>query len=201
MTIIGLTGSIATGKSTISSYLQTKQIPVVDEDLLAREVVEPGTPGIKQLEETFGQRIIHLDGTLNRGALGDLLFHNDWVREKVNAILHPLIFGLLDQRVAEYQAQQEPIIVVDIPLLYEEKGQDHVDEVWVVYVPEAVQLERLMQRNNLRRAEAKVKIETQLPIEDKAKWADVVIDNSKTKAESYQQVDKELERLNQAARV
>lgn len=201
MTIIGLTGSIATGKSTIASYLKSKQIPVVDADLLAREVVELGTPGLEQLEKAFGKRIIQLDGTLNRGALGDLLFHNDWAREKVNAILHPLIFELMDQRVAEYQAQHEPIIVVDIPLLYEEKKQDHVDEVWVVYVPEAVQLDRLMQRNNLKLSEAKVKIETQLPIEAKAKEADVVIDNSKTKAESYRQVDRELERLYQMMRV
>lgn len=199
MTTIGLTGSIATGKSTIASYLQTKHIPVVDMDLIAREVVEPGTTGLEMLEKTFGKRIINLDGTLNRGALGDLLFHNDWVREKVNEILHPFIFELADQRVAQYQTQEEPIIVVDIPILFEKEGQAQFDEVWVVYVPEEIQLERLMQRNQLKRAEAKVKIESQLSIEEKAQQADVVIDNSKTKEDSYRQVDRELERLYRAA--
>lgn len=198
MTLIGLTGSIATGKSTIAKYLQSKNIPVVDTDIIAREVVEPGTPGLAQLQQNFGKRIINLDGTLNRGALGDLLFHNEWVREKVNNILHPFIIELAKQRVAEYRAQQKPIIVVDVPLLYEGGGQEQFDEVWVVYVPQEVQLERLMKRNQMKRAEAQAKIETQISIEDKASRADVVIDNSSEVEAAYRQVDQQLARLERA---
>lgn len=195
MTLIGLTGSIATGKSTIAKYLLSKNIPVVDTDLLSREVVEPGTPGLAELQKAFGKRIINLDGTLNRGALGDLLFHSEGIREKVNEILHPFIIELANQRVAKYKARQEPIIVVDVPLLYEAEGQDSFDEVWVVYVTKEVQLNRLMQRNKLKRADAQAKIDAQISIEDKAKWADVVIDNSADVEAAYRQVDQQLNRL------
>lgn len=191
--IIGLTGGIASGKSTVAMYLKQKGIPVCDTDLLAREVVLPHTKGLTKLVERFGSQIIDVHGALNREKLGEIIFNNETAREQVNAILHPLIFEKVEQFKQQYA--DFPIVIIDMPLLFEVGYDKHVEQVMVIYVDEAIQYDRLINRNGLTTHQAKQRIDTQLPLCQKAKRADVVIDNNGTLEETYQQVDAYLKQL------
>lgn len=197
MKVIVLTGSIATGKSTASNYLISKGYPVIDLDLIARQVVEPGTPGLRALVDSFGQDILTDQGQLNRPALGQLLFNDDQVKDQVNQILHPLIFQEMERQVEEERRKQSPVVFLDVPLFFESNSQDRCkqDQVWVVAIPRDLQLQRLMDRNQLTLAEAEARIKSQMPVEDKIKLADVVIDNSKGLEDLYRVVDRALESL------
>lgn len=180
MRVIGLTGGIATGKSTVSNYLLSLGIPVIDADLISREVVEPGQPGLLKLLQKFGPEILTQDGQLNRPALAKKLFHNEAVRQQVNQLLHPLIYDRMFERVAAFQSQGEALVFLDIPLLFETQTKNLFDDIWLVYVPETIQLERLMKRDQLSQEAAVARIASQLSIEEKRLLADVIIDNSGT---------------------
>lgn len=180
MRVIGLTGGIATGKSTVSNYLLSLGIPVIDADLISREVVEPGQPGLLKLLQKFGPEILTQDGQLNRPALAQKLFHNEAVRQQVNQLLHPLIYDRMFERVAAFQSQGEALVFLDIPLLFETQTKNLFDDIWLVYVPETIQLERLMKRDHLSQEAAVARIASQLSIEEKRLLADVIIDNSGT---------------------
>lgn len=180
MRVIGLTGGIATGKSTVSNYLLSLGIPVIDADLISREVVEPGQPGLLKLLQKFGPEILTQDGQLNRPALAQKLFHNEAVRQQVNQLLHPLIYDTMFERVAAFQSQGEAVVFLDIPLLFETQTKNLFDDIWLVYVPETIQLERLMKRDQLSQEAAVARIASQLSIEEKRLLADVIIDNSGT---------------------
>lgn len=180
MRVIGLTGGIATGKSTVSNYLLSLGIPVIDADLISREVVEPGQPGLLKLLQKFGPEILTQDGQLNRPALAQKLFHNEAVRQQVNQLLHPLIYDTMFERVAAFQSQGEALVFLDIPLLFETQTKNLFDDIWLVYVPEPIQLERLMKRDQLSQEAAVARIASQLSIEKKRLLADVIIDNSGT---------------------
>lgn len=180
MRVIGLTGGIATGKSTVSNYLLSLGIPVIDADLISREVVEPGQPGLLKLLQKFGPEILTQDGQLNRPALAQKLFHNEAVRQQVNQLLHPLIYDTMFERVAAFQSQGEAVVFLDIPLLFETQTKNLFDDIWLVYVPETIQLERLMKRDQLSQEAAVARIASQLSIEKKRLLADVIIDNSGT---------------------
>lgn len=180
MRVIGLTGGIATGKSTVSNYLLSLGIPVIDADLISREVVEPGQPGLLKLLQKFGPEILTQDGQLNRPALAQKLFHNEAVRQQVNQLLHPLIYDTMFERVAAFQSQGEALVFLDIPLLFETQTKNLFDDIWLVYVPETIQLERLMKRDQLSQEAAVARIASQLSIEEKRLLADVIIDNSGT---------------------
>lgn len=180
MRVIGLTGGIATGKSTVSNYLLSLGIPVIDADLISREVVEPGQPGLLKLLQKFGPEILTQDGQLNRPALAQKLFHNEAVRQQVNQLLHPLIYDRMFERVAAFQSQGEALVFLDIPLLFETQTKNLFDDIWLVYVPETIQLERLMKRDQLSQEAAVARIASQLSIEEKRLLADVIIDNSGT---------------------
>lgn len=194
MFIIGLTGCISTGKSTVARYLKQLEIPVIDMDLVAREVVEPGTLGLQKLVSEFGEEILMDEGTLKRAALGELIFNNEVARQALNNILHPLIFQAAEAKRENYRKQGKPLIVMDIPLLYETSDLKDFDEVWVVYVPEEIQLQRLMKRDSLNVQEAKARIASQMSIEEKKMIADVVIDNSGSIEATQEQVRQQLKR-------
>ncbi len=179
--IIGLTGGIATGKSTVSSMLVRRGAHLVDADQIAREVVEPGSPVLSKVVERFGQAVLLGDGSLNRKQLGELIFNDSSARQDLEAILHPAIRQLIKDRMIAYD-QQDPagLTVVDIPLLYESKLDELLgfNEVLVVYIPRAVQLRRLMERDGLSENDAHRRLKAQMDIEEKKQRADVVIDNS-----------------------
>ncbi|AOV07245.1 dephospho-CoA kinase [Sporosarcina ureilytica] len=187
--IIGLTGSIASGKSTVSSLLRKKGYPIVDADEIARRVVEPGTSVIKEIGKTFGQEVIQEDGSLNRERLGQLVFGNEKDREKLNAIIHPAIRTEMLRQKDEHISNGANTIIMDIPLLFESKLQSFVDKILVVTVTPEIQKERLIARNNLTEKEADNRIKSQLSLEIKEAGADAVIDNNGTVEESEKQLE------------
>lgn len=189
MKIIGLTGSIATGKSTVSAYLQSLGEVVIDCDLIARDCVAPHSEGLRQIVATFGSDILLSDGALDRHALGHVIFDNHEKRAQLDAILHPLILEEVDRQVSFWRKKGVDRLFIDMPLLYEIGYEANVDEVWLVYVPQSVQLERLILRNNITKEEAEQRVYSQLSIEDKKRRANVIVDNSFSKENTYRQVD------------
>lgn len=195
MKIIAITGSIATGKSLVSNYLIENDYALVDTDKLSREVVEVGSTGLKALVESFGNRILQSDGSLDRKTFASIIFSDEKSRDLADSILHPLISDLARERLAAYQKRGCPIAFVDIPLYYEGQANIVVDSVWLVYTTETIQRERLMGRNNIDAQEAQKLINTQMSIETKANLADVVIDNTGSKQATYDQVDNLLDSI------
>ena len=185
---LGLTGGIATGKSTVTRFFRQHDIPVVDADVIAREVVEPGTDGLAEIIKTFGTEILLEDGSLNRKKLGEIIFKDEDKREMLNQILHQEIHQKMMMAKEKWENERVPLIVFDIPLLYEADYQSTFDAIMVVYVPEKTQIARLMERDELTVQQARDRIASQLPIEEKKARADIVIDNSQTIAETYEQV-------------
>lgn len=186
---LGLTGGIATGKSTVSTHFKEQHIPVLDADVIAREIVMPGEPALAEIVATFGEEILLADGTLNRQALGSVVFGNPAKLQQLNAITHPRVQASMRAQIAAHEAAGEPLIVLDIPLLLEGHNAAGADAVMVVSVPEEVQKQRLMARNNLSEEAALKRIISQMPLAEKRQLADYVIDNAGTIAETYAQVD------------
>jgi dephospho-CoA kinase len=185
--VVGLTGSIATGKSTVVEWFKTKHVPVIDADQIAREIVEPGRPILMQLKETFGEEIIQNDGSLDRALLGQMIFNDDTLRQTLDELMHPAIVREMITRRDAYIKQDAPLIILDIPLLFEAGLSDLVDRILVVYTTEAVQRERLMKRNDLSIQEAEARIKAQWSIEKKKQLATDVVDNNGSLAHTYQQ--------------
>lgn len=187
---VGLTGGIATGKSTVSQMLRVRGAAIVDADQVAREVVEPHTPGWKRIRERFGDRILRSDGFLDRKALREVVFRDPQARRDLNGILHPLIRERMLEKAESLERERpERIIVFDIPLLYESRLTHWVRKVIVVYIPESLQIRRLMAREGIGEEEALRMIRAQMPIEEKKRMADCLIDNSGTLEETERQVD------------
>jgi dephospho-CoA kinase len=188
--IIGLTGSIASGKSTVSKMLKELGYPIIDADLVARVVVEKGTKTLETIKEIFGEVVISSDGTLNREKLGNIIFSSPHDRKQLNDIMHPAIREeMLRQKDVLFQEGYDTI-VMDIPLLFESKLQSYVNKILVVTVTEETQLERLMARNNYSLEEAKARIQSQLPLSIKEKGADAVIYNNGTLENTNEQLKK-----------
>lgn len=186
--IIGLTGSIASGKSTVSSMLKEQGYPIVDADEIARLVVEPGTPVLKEIARTFGEDVLKEDGTMNREKLGAKIFSNPVEREKLNAIIHPAIRFEMQRQKEEWLSQGVKTVIMDIPLLFESKLRHFVDKVLVVSVTPETQKKRLIARNGLTEIEASNRIQSQLPMEVKEQGADAVIDNNGSIEETKRQL-------------
>ncbi|MCR8643744.1 dephospho-CoA kinase [Paenibacillus sp. N1-5-1-14] len=187
---IGLTGGIACGKSTVAAKLVQLGAILIDADVIAREVVMPGTPGLQQITAHFGPEVLQEDYTLNRKALGSLIFGDEEQRFALNAILHPLIRARIKSRLAEEQlANPDKLVVVDIPLLYESQYEVIVDQVMVVYIPRELQVERLMARDGYSLEEAESRLQSQMSIEEKRQRADIVIDNRGTIAATEEQIE------------
>lgn len=195
---LGLTGGIATGKTTISNYLKSIDIPVLDADEYARKVVEPGTPGLDEITNTFGEQVLRADGSLNRKLLGQIVFNDSSARQTLNDITHPRIQQMMADELHRLAEQQIPLVILDIPLLLENKNVAGADAVMVVTIPESLQLTRLMQRNNLTEKEAQSRISSQMPLVEKEKLADFVIDNSGTISSTQKQVEKVIQKIRQS---
>lgn len=188
---IGLTGGIATGKSTVSHLLTERGAALVDLDRIAREVVEPGQAPLRQIVQRFGQAVLNEDGTLNRSKLGAIVFSNEAERKALEAITHPAIRASMREQMEALQRERpDRLVVVDVPLLYESGLQPFFERVMVVYAPRAVQLERLMKRNALSEEEAMQRINAQMDIEEKRRLADIVIDNGSSLEHTVEQVDR-----------
>ncbi|GAF67054.1 dephospho-CoA kinase [Bacillus sp. TS-2] len=187
--IIGLTGGIASGKSTVSNYLKNKEIPIVDADQIARQVVEPGQPAYLEIVNHFGTDILLPSKQINRPKLGKLIFDDEQKRLKLNDIVHPAVRSQMLLEKEHYQKQDHQQIVMDIPLLYESQLFYLVDRVLLVYVDENVQLQRLMQRNQYDRETALARIHSQWKLIDKKKRADAIIDNNGSLEATYQQIE------------
>ena len=178
--VIGLTGGIASGKSTVAAMLRDFHIPIIDADIIAREVVEPGKEAYKGIIDAFGQEILQTNGEIDRQKLGSIVFHNEEKRLLLNRIVHPAIRMEMNRQKDMYIEQGEKAIVLDIPLLFESKLTSLVHKVLLVYVDEEVQLHRLMQRNHLTAEEARARIVSQMPLRKKITLADEVINNNGT---------------------
>ena len=185
--VIGLTGGIGSGKSTVVQFLLALGYPVVDSDLLAREIVEPGSEALIEIEKAFGSEYILSTGCLDRKKLGNLVFSHPDQLEILNAITSEKISHLLKSRV-ELLKKEHEIIFVDVPLLIERGQIDYYDEIWLVYVPRHVQLIRLMERDGISLEFAEKQLAAQMPIEDKIPYADRVINNESDKIFLREQV-------------
>ena len=178
MRLIGLTGGIATGKSTVAGILAELGASIMDADALAHEVTASGRAAVADIARDLGAEFVLADGALNRPLLAERVFADPELRERLNAIVHPRVHRLIELRVAALASQGRRVVVIDVPLLFEARQRYDVDAVWLVYAPERVQIERLMARNGLSREQALLRVRAQLPIEEKRRMADVVIDNT-----------------------
>lgn len=178
MFVLGLTGGIASGKSSISAMLKEMGFPIVDADVIARRVVEKGSPVLERIKEEFGEGVLNTDRTLNRKALGQLVFSSSKKLELLNSITHPAIIDEIRRSINAFTADGEKICVLDAPLLIESGLNSMTDSVLLVYVDGKTQLHRLMNRDNIPEELALKKISSQMGFEEKKKYADYVIDNS-----------------------
>lgn len=194
--IIGLTGSIATGKSTVANMFRELDIPVIDADILAREVVEPGETAYKKVVQSFGEDILLEDQTLNRKRLGEIVFSDEVKRKQLNNIVHPAIRKRMIEKRDHFITAGNRCIVLDIPLLFESKLEHFADKTLVVYVNQEIQLQRLMKRNEFTEEEAMQRILSQMPVEEKAARADRTINNNGSKEETYAQLKQLLKEWN-----
>lgn len=194
---IGLTGGIASGKSTVLRWLQKKGVPYIDADVVAREIVEPGTPGLQELVDEFGPNTVQKDGTLDRAYVGSVVFSDPEALARINAILQPHIRRRIQELTEEWEAKGKQAIIYDIPLLFETDWHTKMDEIWLVYVNHMTQIERLMKRNSYSEQEALDRIRSQMSLDEKRDLSTVVIDNSGT----MKQLEKQLRKLWKTAKI
>ncbi|MBD2443992.1 MAG: dephospho-CoA kinase [Dolichospermum sp.] len=186
--LIGLTGGIATGKSTVANYLATGyNLPILDADIYARNAVSFGSPILSKIVGKYGEDIIFNDGSLNRGKLGEVIFNVPEERHWVESLIHPYVRSCFDKAIQESSANT---LILVIPLLFEANLEGLVNQIWVVSCSEQQQLERLMARNNLTAEQAAARINSQLPIAEKIARADVNLDNSSNLESLLQQIDR-----------
>ena len=178
MRLIGVTGGIATGKSTVDRLLEQHGAVVIDADELAREVVQAGEPALDAVAARFGSEVIRPDGSLDRTRLGEIVFADPDARRDLERITHPRIAELMQERIAQALASSAPLVAVDIPLLIENARESMFEGVLLVYAPREVQLRRLRERNGLDDAAAMQRLDAQLPIDEKRERATWIIDNS-----------------------
>lgn len=197
--IIGITGSIATGKSTASQILKNKGYIIVDADKLARDVVEKNKPAYLEIVDFFGEGILDESKNIDRKKLGSIIFKDENLRKKLNSITHPYIFEKIVEEVERYKGK-ESIIFLDIPLLIEglgsiKKYNIKLDEIWLIYIDTQTQLERLMARDLIDKNTALSKINSQMSIEAKKAYATRIFDNRGSVEELEKQLDKAVEEI------
>ncbi len=179
MQLIGLTGGIATGKSTVSAMFKKAGAIIIDADHIARAVVEKGLPAYREIVAQFGTEVLLPDGEINRNMLGDIIFNNHQKKQLLNNIVHPHVNQEVNRQIKQIQkTHPNAVIVLDIPLLIEAGMHDDLNEIIVVYTPQDIQIQRLMQRDHISEADALSRVQSQMPIEEKKKRATFVIDNS-----------------------
>lgn len=193
--VIGLTGGIASGKSTVSNMFRSRGIRVIDADLISRGVVEVGKPAYHQICETFGKGILHKNRTINREKLGGIIFSDEKKRQQLNNIVHPAVREEMLKQTQEEKNKKAKAVVLDIPLLFESNLSYMVDRTVLVYVDEGTQLERLMERNGYQKSEALSRISSQIPLKEKLTRADIVINNNGSIEETESQLQALLQDL------
>jgi dephospho-CoA kinase len=197
MKVIGLTGGIASGKSTVARILEECGAAVIDADQLAREVVAPGTPAHGAIVAEFGTAILKPDRTVDRKALGRIVFADPDARRRLEGITHPAIRRRAEEKLAELRRAGTPVVIYMAALLIEANAASRVDEIWVVYADRETQLSRLMARDGIGRDEALQRLAAQMPMDEKKEYGTVVIDNRGTPGETEQQVRQAWERERQ----
>lgn len=212
MRIIGLTGGIGSGKSTVTEYLISRGYKVLDADKISREIVEPGSVTLEKLTEAFGRDILLPDGSLDRKTLARLAFSSPEKKAVLNRITHDKILEIILARIKEYQElldsaansglgglggslSRKKVIFVDVPLLYESGLDRYMNEVWVVDAREDVRVERVMKRDQTTMEQVKRRIENQMDDEERLARADEILDNSGSREELYRQIERLLRRL------
>lgn len=188
MILIGLTGGIGAGKTTVSDYLKEKGYTVLDADLVAREIVEPGTETLLTLAEIFGKDIIDPDGSLNRGRLADIAFSDPKKKKLLDRIMHGKVIKILLDRAKTMSDQQ--LVFIDVPLLFESGMDQYMDQVWLVDADDEVRILRVMDRDGSSREEVLNRIQYQLGRDEKKEKAHFILDNSGVKGSLYNQIDK-----------
>lgn len=184
--VLGVTGGIATGKSTVVNFFKAQGFPVVDGDQIARAIVEPKMPALTDLTKAFGLEILK-EGQLDRKKLGEIVFGDAKKRQQMDQILDGYLRKEITDQIKE-ASKTAPLVIADIPLLYEADYGQYMDQVAVVYIPEELQQKRLMERDHLTPAEAKKRMDSQLSIEEKRQRADILFDNQGTIDKTKEQV-------------
>ena len=195
MIVVGLTGGIATGKSAVAGMFAKRGVAVLDADEVVRELQEPGTKVYKATVEAFGPDILQPDGTINRKLLGEIVFRDERLRRRLETIVHPALVVAVEERLSALRAQGVPLCVVELPLLIESGAEGRFDWVMVVTAPEEVQVARLMADRGLSREEALARVRSQLPLSEKVKQADFVVENGGDLRETERRVEEIYEAL------
>jgi len=189
MKVIGLTGSIGSGKSTVSGFFEKLGAIVIDADQVSRQVVEPGSPALKELTVAFGENILNPDGSLNRTLVAEIVFSSDEKRELLNSIIHPIIFNEINSTIEKHREKGAEIIILEAALILEKKGLIKlIDKLIVVSIDEETQKKRLEGRGDLSREQINARINSQLTNNEKIKYADYIIDNNQDLVNTREQV-------------
>lgn len=191
---IGITGGIATGKSTATAYLRSKGYPVIDADALAHALSDTDEDYISAVSQAFGPEVLRPEGGINRGVLGKLVFDDPQKRNQLNVIAHPRIYKAMEDAVNK-AFESSNVVFQDIPLLYERSDPRDFDAIWLVYVPSHVQIQRLMDRDGIDSDAAQARIQAQMSVEEKRELADVILINTGSVEELEGQIDRQLERI------
>ena len=196
MKVIGLTGGIGSGKSTVSQFLAELGAIIVDADKVGHEALKPGSEVWQQVVNEFGESIVVSSGAIDRAKLGELVFGNSEARARLNRIMHPPMYNTVKARLEEYRRKGVKVVVLEAPLLVEAGWTSLVNEVWVTVAPEATVLRRLRERSGLSEQESRARIHSQLPTEERMRRADVVIDTDGSLDELKARVNELWLRLN-----
>jgi dephospho-CoA kinase len=199
MLVVGLTGGIASGKSTVSRIFGEAGIPVICADDLAHEVVKPGSAALDEIRRTFGDEFVDSDGALDRVAMARLVFRDKDKRKTLESIIHPRVEQERERLLQEFAAQGHSIVIVDVPLLYESGWEDSFDMIVLAYVSPEAQIERLIARDSLSPDEARSRLDAQMPIDEKKALAARVIDNTGSIERTREQVVEIIEELRDIA--
>ena len=187
--VIGLTGGIASGKSTVSTMFKEMFITVIDADVEARLAVDKGEPAYLKIAAEFGEEILLPNKEIDRTKLGSIIFHQADKRKLLNEIVHPEVRIRMNRKIEQAKQNEEKVVVLDIPLLFESKLTYMVDKTLLVYVDGVIQLQRLMDRNSLTQVEATARIQSQMPLTEKVSLADAVINNNGSRQETKKQLN------------
>ena len=196
MKIIGLTGGIGSGKSTVTDYLIARGFPVLDADKIAREIVLPGSEMLIQLISVFGKSILMQDGSLDRKKLGNIVFSDPEKKKTLDGLMHTRILELIHDRILEYREETvHKLIFIDAPLLFETGLDKSFSETWVIDVDEETRINRIMERDGLKREDIAMRISNQMTRDEKNKRADVILDNTGNQEALYQQIEQLLQKI------
>ena len=193
--VLGLTGGIATGKSTADKFFEEKNIPIVDCDEIAHNIMNVNKPAWKDIKEVFGEKYLNEDQTINRKKLGKLVFNDPTKMKILNEITHPRIFQEMESQIAQYKSEGYSLIIVDAPVLFESHSEKYYDKTVVISLPQDLQIKRLMARNNLTKEEALSRINSQMSLKEKEARATYVIENTGSVEDLYKKLNELLTKI------